>query len=144
MRIRDVLRRKGATVVTITPDRTVTQLLESLAEHRVGALVVSRDGATIDGIVSERDVVRRLHSDGPGVLAQPIHAIMTASVRTCRVEDTVDDLMRLMTEHRFRHVPVVTDGRLAGIVSIGDVVKARLDEMEYETTSLRSFIHGES
>jgi CBS domain-containing protein len=142
MRITDVLRRKGATVVTITPDRTVTHLLESLAEHRVGALVVSRDGATIDGIVSERDVVRRLHSDGPGVLAQPIHAIMTATVRTCRVEDTVDDLMRLMTEHRFRHVPVVTDGRLVGIVSIGDVVKHRIDELQSERDHLTAYITG--
>jgi CBS domain-containing protein len=142
MRITDVLRRKGATVVTITPDGTVTQLLESLAEHRVGALVVSRDGATIDGIVSERDIVRRLHSDGPGVLAQPIHAIMTATVRTCGVEDTVDDLMRLMTEHRFRHVPVVTDGRLVGIVSIGDVVKHRIDELQSERDHLTAYITG--
>jgi len=142
MRITDVLRRKGNAVVTITPDRSVRDLLSALAEHRVGALVVSTDGGSVDGIVSERDVVRRLHSDGPGVLDEPVSAIMTAQVSTCGPDVTTDDLMSEMTEHRFRHVPVVVEGRLVGIVSIGDVVKFRLEELQHERDHLTAYIHG--
>ena len=142
MRITDVLRRKGDSVVTITPTESVRDLLAVLARHRVGALVVSSDGRRVDGIVSERDVVRRLHSDGESVLDRPIADIMTADVHTCEPGVTTDDLMSEMTLHRFRHVPVVVEGRLAGIVSIGDVVKYRLEELQSERDQLTAYITG--
>ena len=140
MRIADVIRRKGGEVATIEPGRTVAELIARLAEHKVGALVVSSDGSTVEGIVSERDVVRRLHRDGPSVLSSQVGQIMTATVRTCAPEASVEDLMRVMTEHRFRHVPVVVDGALAGIVSIGDVVKHRIDELQAERDQLTAYI----
>ncbi len=140
MRINDVLRRKPTGVVTISPDSTVRDLLGQLAEHKVGALVVSSGGDTIDGIVSERDVVRRLHAQGGSVLDSPVRAIMTSQVRTCSPGETVESLMVLMTENRFRHVPVVEDGRLVGIVSIGDVVKHRISELQDERDHLTSYI----
>lgn len=140
MRISDVLRRKGPDVVTLPPESLVRVLLDTLAEHRIGALVVSADGATVDGIVSERDVVRELQRQGASLLDQPVSAIMTAEVRTCTPEAGVEDLMRVMTERRFRHVPVLVDGRLAGIVSIGDVVKHRIDELQSERDQLTAYI----
>jgi CBS domain-containing protein len=139
MKINDVLRGKGADVVTIAPDATVRDLLALLAEHNVGALVVSADGAAVAGIVSERDVVRLLHTEGD-VLAAPVSSIMTAEVHTCVPDDHIDDLMRMMTEKRIRHVPVVIDGRLSGIVSIGDVVKTRIGELEFEREQLSKYI----
>jgi CBS domain-containing protein len=142
MRIRDILRRKGDTVATVAPDATVRQLLAVLAEHNIGAVVVSPDGASISGIVSERDVVRRLHDRGAGLLDRPVSDIMTAEVRSCGPGDQVEDLRRTMTEHRFRHVPVVEDGRLTGIVSIGDVVKSAIDELESEREHLVGYIQG--
>ena len=142
MRIAEVLRHKGAQVVTISPETSVRDLLGLLVEHRVGALVVSADGAHIDGIVSERDVVRRLHSDGYRILDGPVTEIMTARVHTCGPDATVDDLMAVMTERRFRHVPVVVDEKLSGIVSIGDVVKHRLAELQDERDHLTSYIRG--
>lgn len=142
MRITDVLRRKGNTVVTISPDRTVRDLLALLAEHKVGALVVSGDGAHVEGIVSERDVVRRLRSDGDGILDGPVSGIMTQLVKTCTPADTTDDLMAAMTEHRIRHVPVLADDALVGIVSIGDVVKYRLEELQSERDQLTAYITG--
>lgn len=141
MRINEVLRGKSSEgVVTITPDATVRDLVALLAEHNVGALIVSGDGTAVDGIVSERDVVRQLHSE-PGILDSEVQSIMTTPVRTCEPEATVDELMALMTEHRFRHVPVVTDGRLVGIISIGDVVKTRMAELEFERDQLDSYVH---
>ncbi|XVQ07820.1 CBS domain-containing protein [Spirillospora sp. CA-255316] len=140
MRIRDLLRRKGTTVATVRPDATVRDLLAALAEHNIGAVVVSPDGATIAGIASERDVVRRLHEHGAGLLGRPVSEIMTAEVRTCEPNADVDDLRRTMTEHRIRHLPVVEDGRLAGIVSIGDVVKSSIDELESEREYLVDYI----
>ncbi|NVI86746.1 CBS domain-containing protein [Actinomadura sp. BRA 177] len=142
MRIRDILRRKGDTVATVGPDATVRQLLAVLAEHNIGAVVVSPDGTSISGIVSERDVVRRLHDRGAGLLDRPVSDIMTAEVRSCGPGDQVEDLRRTMTEHRFRHVPVVEDGRLTGIVSIGDVVKSAIDELESEREHLVGYIQG--
>jgi CBS domain-containing protein len=140
MRIRDLLRNKGTTVATVRPDATVLDLLATLAEHNIGAVVVSPDGATIAGIASERDVVRRLHEHGAGLLGRPVSEIMTAEVRTCEPGADVDDLRRTMTEHRIRHLPVVEDGRLAGIVSIGDVVKSAIDELESEREYLVDYI----
>jgi CBS domain-containing protein len=142
MRISDLLRRKGNLVVSIRPDQTVTELLDLLAEHGVGALIVSADGEKLDGIVSERDVVRRLQKYGPDLLQAPVSDIMTSQVRTCPPDMDLDDLMRLMTEGRFRHVPVVDEGRLIGIVSIGDVVKHRIDELQSERDQLTAYITG--
>lgn len=141
MRIQDVIHAKASQeVVTIAPDATVRELVGLLAEHNVGALVVSDDGEQVSGIVSERDVVRRLHAD-TGVLDTAVSEIMTADVRTCAGEDALTDLMQLMTEHRIRHVPVVADGRLTGIISIGDVVKNRIGELEFERDQLDSYVH---
>ena len=141
MRINEVLKGKPSEgVVTIAPDASVRELVSLLAQHNVGALIVSTDGSSVDGIVSERDVVRRLHSDD-GVLEGPVRAIMTAQVRSCAPDATVDSLMVMMTEHRIRHVPVVTDGRLTGIISIGDVVKSRMAELEFERDQLDSYVH---
>src|SRR5689334_25175891 len=119
MRINDVLRGKGTRVVTVTPDTKVRELLAVLAEHGIGAVVVSRDGASVDGIASERDIVRALAARGAAVMSEPITAICTAEVHTVTPEAPVEDVMRIMTERRFRHVPVMVDGGLRGIVSIG-------------------------
>jgi CBS domain-containing protein len=141
MRISDVLTSKpSAEVVTIGPDSTVRELLGLLAEHNIGAVVVSGDGEGVDGIVSERDIVRRLHED-ESVLDGAVSAIMTSDVETCRPDTTVDDLRVVMTERRIRHVPVVTDGRLTGIISIGDVVKSSLDQLQFERDQLDSYVH---
>ena len=142
MRIHEVLAHKSTQdVVTVKPDATVRELIGMLAEHNIGALVVSVDGSSVDGIVSERDVVRRLHAD-EAVLESPVSAIMSADVQTCEVSATVNELMQVMTERRFRHVPVVTDGRLLGIMSIGDVVKHRMSELQFERDQLDSYVHS--
>jgi CBS domain-containing protein len=141
MRIQDVIQGKTSqAVVTIAPDATVRELVALLAEHNVGALVVSDDGERVTGIVSERDVVRRLGSD-TAVLDAAVRDIMTADVRTCAGEDELTDLMQTMTQHRIRHVPVVASGRLTGIISIGDVVKNRIGELEFERDQLDSYVH---
>jgi len=142
MRISDVLRGKGSQVVTVTPDTKVRQLLAVLAEHRIGAVVVSRDGTTIDGIASERDIVRALARRGAAVMSEPVTAIYTAEVHTVTPQTPIEEVMRLMTERRVRHAPVVADGGLRGIVSIGDVVKIRIDELETERTALTAYITG--
>jgi CBS domain-containing protein len=139
MRIADVLRAKGGSVVTINPDATVTELLAGLAGHNIGAMVVVGPDGVV-GIVSERDVVRQLHAHGASVLSRPVEKIMTAVVSTCSKSDTVDSLSLLMTENRVRHVPVLEDGKLIGIVSIGDVVKTRMEELETEHEQLQSYI----
>lgn len=139
MRISDILRGKSDVVVTIAPDETVRVLLARLAEHNVGALVVSGDGSSVAGIVSERDVARGLHSD-PAVLDAPVSTIMTADVRTCAAGDSIEQLMRLMTDLHIRHVPVVADGALVGIVSIGDIVKNRIGQLEFEKEQLEGYI----
>ena len=141
MKINDVIHAKSQqAVVTISPDATVRELVALLAEHNVGALVVSDDGERVSGIVSERDVVRRLHADD-AVLDAPVSMIMTEDVRTCTGTDGLTDLMQTMTEHRIRHVPVVADGRLTGIISIGDVVKNRIGELEFERDQLDHYVH---
>lgn len=142
MRVSDVLRNKGNDVATIPPTATVEELLATLAEHGVGALVVTTDAETVEGIVSERDVVRHLHRRGTGLLAEPVRAIMTTDVRTCTPDEPVDLLARTMTERRFRHMPVLQDGVLAGIVSIGDIVKSRIGELEGESAQLQDYIAG--
>jgi CBS domain-containing protein len=142
LRINDVLSGKGShEVVTVQPDASVRELLGMLAEHNIGALVVSVDGAGVDGIVSERDVVRHLHQN-EAVLDSPVSAIMSTDVRSCGSHDTVDEVMALMTELRVRHVPVTKNDRLVGIVSIGDVVKSRMSELTFERDQLDAYVHG--
>ncbi len=142
MRITDVLRGKGTQVVTVTPDTTVRRLLAILAEHGIGAVIVSRDGTSVDGIASERDIVRALAKRGAAVLSEPVTEIYTAEVYTVTPQTELDDVMRMMTDRRIRHAPVVVDGRLHGIISIGDVVKNRIDELETERTALADYITG--
>lgn len=141
MRIADILHTKGADVLTIRPDATVRDLVTKLAENNVGALVVTGDGTSVDGIVSERDVVRCVHA-GADALDQQVAKIMTTDVALSEPTETVDHLMQLMTDRRIRHVPVVVDGRLGGIISIGDVVKSRIGELEFEREQLSSYIAG--
>jgi CBS domain-containing protein len=141
MRIGDVLQAKAShEIVTISPEAGVRELVAKLAEHNVGALIVSSDGTTLDGIVSERDVVRHLHDDGT-VVNNTVAAIMTEVVETCDQDADVHELMKVMTERRIRHVPVLQDGRLVGIISIGDVVKHRIDQLEFERDQLDSYVH---
>ena len=141
MKINDVLRGKaGQGVVTIVPDATVRDLLALLAEHNIGAVIVSNDGDALDGIVSERDVVRKLNGHDE-VLDGAVREIMTAVVHTCEPGDDVDGLMAQMTELRIRHVPVMDDGELIGVVSIGDVVKSRITQLEFERDQLDSYVH---
>ncbi|ATL71937.1 CBS domain-containing protein [Nocardia terpenica] len=142
MRISEVLRKKGADVVTIAPDASVRDLLEVLAEHNVGAVVVSADGLALDGIVSERDIVRRLHRFGAELLDRPVADIMTTIVHTCSPDDRVESLRATMTEHRVRHLPVLLNGRMVGIVSIGDVVKNAISELQTEREHLVQYLHG--
>jgi CBS domain-containing protein len=139
MRIADVLRNKGSAVATISPDTTVTELLAGMAQHNIGAMIVMGSDGLL-GIVSERDVVRRLNERGADLLKLPVSEIMTTVVVTCAPGDAVDSLTALMTEHRVRHVPVIENGQLAGIVSIGDVVKTRMDELKSEREQLQTYI----
>jgi CBS domain-containing protein len=142
MRISDILRVKGAQVVTVTPDTTVRRLLAVLAEHRIGAVIVSANGTSVDGIASERDIVRAFAKRGAAVMSEPVTAIYTAQVFTVTPQTSLEEVMRMMTEHRVRHAPVVVDGDLRGIVSIGDVVKSRIDELETERAALTDYITG--
>ena len=141
MRINQVLAAKAIKeIVTISPDATVREMLASLAEHNVGALVVSSDGKSLEGIVSERDVVRAL-TDTENLLDSPVSSIMTTEVRTCDGNHQVNELMQVMTEHRIRHLPVMNGDELVGVISIGDVVKSRLQELEFERDQLDSYVH---
>ena len=140
MRIADILRDKGPAVATVTEGTTVTALLADLAAHNIGSMVVIGTSTAIVGIVSERDVLRKLHEYGPGLLSRPVADVMSPVVVTCGPEDRIDDLAALMTDNRVRHVPVLVDGRLVGIVSIGDVVKHRMEEMAAQHQQLQAYI----
>jgi|SRR5690606_14774836 len=140
MRIAEVLRNKGSTVRTVSPDTSVCELIGDFARFNIGATVVLDAGAVV-GIITERDVVRALHDRGPAILASPARDLMSAAVTTCLPTDSVDSLAETMTERRIRHLPVVVEGRLVGIVSIGDVVKSRIDELQAERDQLASYIH---
>ena len=142
MNVESILRAKGSRVATVPPQASIAVAVATLQREQVGALVVSRDGGSVDGILSERDIVHGLAGMGSGLLETKVEQLMTRRVFTCTPRDNIADLAAEMTQRRIRHIPVLRDGMLAGIVSIGDVVKARLDEMEYETSSLRSFIAG--
>ena len=140
MLVSDLLRRKGDFVAAVSPTTTVSGLLTTLGEHNIGAAVVTSPKGALAGIASERDVVRALAARGAAVLEAAVTEIMSRNVTTASPEDHIDSLMRAMTEQRIRHVPVVADGRLLGIVSIGDVVKIHVDELESERTSLLGYI----
>ncbi len=143
MNVQAILSRKGTAVATIRPDATLDQATASLRDHGVGALVVSKNGRTIDGIVSERDVVRALAAHGAGTLGRDVASAMSVNVVVCQPDDTLDQLMAMMTDRRIRHLPVLdTMGQLAGIISIGDVVKGRLGELEQENNQLYEYIQG--
>jgi signal-transduction protein with cAMP-binding, CBS, and nucleotidyltransferase domain len=140
MNVDAILRKKGRAVATARPDWTVMQVAEQLDAHGVGALVVSTDGRTVDGIVSERDIIRQIARNGVNVLEWPVAQIMISDVVTAQRNDEIADLMAVMTERRVRHLPVVEDGRLVGIVSIGDAVKHRIEEAEFEAQAMRNYI----
>ena len=142
MNVETILQNKGSAVATIRPGDTVGAAVDALVSRNIGALVASEDGERVDGIISERDIVHALAHHGPGLLSLTVAEVMTRQVVTCDPAESVGELMAEMTNRRIRHFPVVLNGRLCGIVSIGDVVKNRLDEIEYEAKSLRSFIAG--
>ncbi|MBP8918974.1 MAG: CBS domain-containing protein [Micropruina sp.] len=142
MRIEDIVRSKGAGVVTIEPEASVEQLVAMLGERRIGAVIVSSDGRQIDGIVSERDIVRELARQGAGVLARTVAEIMTSDVLTCLPDDTLEETAHTMTYKRIRHLPVVVDGELRGVISIGDVVKHRIDQLMDERNHLLGYLHA--
>lgn len=140
MNVAEIIQRKGSEVATVKPDDAVASVVAVLAEKGFGALVVSSDGLSIDGIISERDIVRHLGADGPSVLERPVGSIMTSDVRTCTSQDSVEWLMGMMTEHRIRHMPVQNSDGLGGMISIGDVVKWRVTELEDEMGHLENYI----
>lgn len=142
MRIAEILRSKGSAVTTARPDLDIRALLALLADHNIGAVVVSPDGSRIAGIVSERDIVRALHRHGTVLLDSPVSRIMSTEVRTCAPDDHIEGLRRIMTDHRIRHLPVVADGELVGIVSIGDVVKSAISELKTEREQLVEYLQG--
>jgi CBS domain-containing protein len=140
MRIHEILHSKGFDVITIPPEALVTDMLRLLKDNNLGAVVVSDDGRRIRGIVTERDVVRKL-VDGPDFLDSPVLSIMSSDVLTCKPDDSVQSLMTTMTNRRIRHLPVVDeDGELAGIVSIGDVVKSHITQIEFERDQLEGYV----
>ena len=141
MHVKVILKDKGSAVETIQPDATIADVIDRLKSRRSGDLVVSGNGQSVGGIISERDIVNGLAEHGASLLDQRVDTLMTANVRTCTGKDTVMSVMELMTDRRIRHVPVVKGGRLTGIVSIGDAVKNRLHELENEASQLREYIN---
>jgi CBS domain-containing protein len=142
MNVRQILSSKGSDVATVAPDTSLADASAALRDRGVGALVVTPDGDEMVGIISERDVVRALASHGAGTLGRTVASAMTDEVITCDPTDSVEELMAMMTERRVRHVPVCDEGSLAGIISIGDVVKARLGQLEQENNQLYDYIQG--
>ena len=140
MTVRSILEEKGRDVVTLGPSETIENAIRTLAERRIGALVVTTGDNRIAGILSERDVVRIIAAEGADALKKPLSSAMTARVRTCAENHTVHEVMETMTEGRFRHLPVEVDGYLVGIISIGDVVKRRIREVEREAEDIRAYI----
>ena len=140
MNVTTILSTKGREVATVSPTATVAEAAKIMAERKIGALVVTGAGNRLTGIVSERDIVRALARQGASALQLPLNDVMTRKVVTCGLNDSVSNLMELMTNGKFRHLPVVDSDRLAGIISIGDVVKTRLAELECEQSALREYI----
>jgi CBS domain-containing protein len=140
MNVISILRQKGRAVTTASPNATLLEVANKLAAKRIGAIVVIGVGGEVAGIISERDIIRALATSGAECLTRPVAETMTKQVVTCQETDTLNELMAMMTERRFRHLPVVTDGALVGIVSIGDVVKHHVAEVEMEATAMRDYI----
>jgi CBS domain-containing protein len=143
MHVAAVIKRKGSNVVSISPDKTIAEATKLLTEHRIGAVLVLDGSEGILGIISERDIIRGLAKHGPDALNQKVTALMTRDVQQCSPRDTIAEIMTIMTKRRFRHLPVVDDGKLLGMISIGDVVKQRLDETELEVETLRGYVTGQ-
>lgn len=142
MHVAAVLKRKGGTIISVRPTDTVSDAAKILSQHRIGAVLVIDDLGHPSGILSERDIVRCVAAQGPVALDKRASELMTRDIVTCQPTDTVAQVMAQMTQGRFRHVPVMEDGRLIGVISIGDVVKARLDDAEMEVESLRGYVAG--
>ncbi len=143
MNVATILKQKGRAVSTVPPTITLQEVAKRLTQRRIGALVVVGARGEIEGIISERDIIRALSEAGGSCLQRPVAETMTRQVVTCQETDTLDELMAMMTQRRFRHLPVVTDGDLVGIISIGDVVKHHVAEIEMEATAMRAYIaHG--
>lgn len=142
VRVSAILERKGTDVVTVSRDTMLLAAAEALSRHGIGALVVSDDGDSVDGIVSERDIVHQLARFGTAAVKRSVAEMMSTEVRTCSPDAPIEELMALMTEQRIRHVPVMSDGQLCGIVSIGDIVKLRLDQLEVEKQTLEQYVTG--
>jgi CBS domain-containing protein len=140
MTVDHILLSKGRSVVTIEPDRTLAEAAHLLSERKIGAVLVSNTFRPVVGILSERDIVRAVADRGPSALTEPVSRFMTEKVITCSGHSAIQEVMELMTEGKFRHVPVVEGGRLVGLVSIGDIVKHRLAEMEAESQAMREYI----
>jgi CBS domain-containing protein len=140
MNVAAILKQKGRAITTVGPTVTLMEVANKLAAKRIGAIVIVGAGGEVAGIVSERDIIRALSMQGPACLTLPVSQSMTKKVVTCQETDTPHELMAMMTERRFRHLPVVTDGALVGIISIGDVVKHYVVEMQTEATAIREYI----
>ncbi len=139
MNIGQILKAKGRAVATVRPDAPLSEVIDKLAQNRIGAVIVVGDSGQVAGIISERDIIRRLAESGEAALKQPVSQAMTSSVISCQETSTIDELMELMTQGRFRHVPVIEDGALVGIVSIGDIVKNHIAEVEMEVTAMKGY-----
>jgi CBS domain-containing protein len=140
MSVASILSGKGKDILTVTVDQPIGEASRILSENKVGALVVVENDTTVVGILSERDIVRGLSSAGASVLSQRVDSLMTAEVESCTRSETVDNVMRKMTEGRFRHMPVVESGKLVGVISIGDVVKHKIKELRHEADALRDYV----
>ena len=142
MKLSQLLNQKGRKTLTVDPNDTLSTVFSVLSKNKIGALVVCNEKEEVAGIISERDLVKAVAKDGERILAWPVQSCMTTDVITCTEEDTVDDVMSKMTAGRFRHVPVVKDEKLCGVISIGDVVKNRMEEVEREAADMRAYIHA--
>lgn len=140
MNVAAILKGKGRTVVTARPEISLQAIAEKLAAKKIGAIVIAAGDGRPAGIISERDIIRAIAERGASCLSQPVSELMTRQIVTCRQSDTIDQLMATMTALRFRHVPVIEDGELVGIVSIGDVVKHHIAEVEMEASALRTYL----
>lgn len=142
MTVSTILAGKGGNVITATPSTTLEQLSQTLAEHKIGAIVILESDGSVCGIASERDVVRQIAKVGAKALEAPVSICMTKKVISCTPDSTIDEVMGIMSTNKFRHLPVITNGKLDGIVSIGDVVKKKIEQAEREAEELKQYIAG--
>jgi CBS domain-containing protein len=140
MLVKSILAEKGNEVLTVAADSLVSDAVHALAKHRIGALIITDTNGSIRGILSERDIIRHISEDGTSVLGQAVSTVMTANVKVCTENHSVNDVMEIMTRGRFRHLPVERAGKLIGVISIGDVVKRKIEETEQEAEAIKSYI----